>query len=43
VARRHQQHQAVDLASFDALKLAGDLMMDRRRLVTRIGVLGEAN
>jgi hypothetical protein len=43
MARRHQQHQAVDLASFDALKLLGDLMVDLRRLVARVGVLGEAN
>jgi len=40
---RHQQHQPVDLATFDALKLLGDLMVDRRRLVTRISVFGEAN
>ena len=32
MARRHQQHQAVDLATFDALELLGDLMMERRRL-----------
>ena len=40
---RHQQHQAVDLATFDTLELFGDLMMDRRRLVARVGVFGEAN
>ena len=40
---RYQQHQAVDLATFDALELLGDLMVEDRRPVAGISVLGEAN
>ena len=40
---RYQQHQPVNVGTFDAPELLGDLMMDRRRLVARVGVFGEAN
>jgi hypothetical protein len=40
---RDQQHQAVNLAPFNALELLGDLIVQDRRLITRIGELGEAN
>ena len=38
---RYQQHQPVDLASFDALEMLRDLPMDRCGLIASVSVLSE--
>jgi hypothetical protein len=43
VPGRDQQHQPIDLAALDALKLRGNLLVNSRRLIAQVGVLGEAN
>jgi hypothetical protein len=40
---RYQQHEAIDLATLDAFQLAGNLFVNARRFVARVGVLREAN
>jgi hypothetical protein len=41
--RRHEQHETINLATLDALKLLCDLTVQRRRLIVRKRVAREIN